>query len=509
MRDPARTRAGPGAGATQPRGNPVSVGSRLGRWPALALATMLLGTASCGDSATEPAELPARVSVSPATTELAILGATVWLSAKVFDQNGSVMTGETVVWSSSDEAVATVTESGVVTAVGNGTATITATARTVSGSATVMVADPVAADRAVLVGLYEATDGPRWANRDGWLTDAPLGEWYGVSVDAAGRVLRISLGENELTGPIPPELGELSGLESLWLMGNRLTGAIPPELGDLSRLETLWLGGNRLTGAIPPELANLSHLESLWLPSNALTGAIPPEIGNLSRLAALHLHDNALTGAIPPELGNLTSLMALHLHENALTGGIPPELGNLTSLEVLILRDNALTGGIPPELGNLTSLIALTLQGNSLTDSIPPELGNLTSLEVLLLYDNALTGAIPPELGNLTRLRYLHLSRNELTGPIPDSFLGISGLREFYIAGNRSLCLPNTAAFRSWLWNIQYWGTAESVWCTGSYPSAPPTPPPSYPSAVSKAVTVRDSSLKWMPARWTVRPPRR
>lgn len=62
---------------------------------------------------------------------------------------------------------------------GKGTAerrlTIPATAGSVSGTAAVTVAQEVnAADRAALVALHEATDGPNWVNNDNWLTDATL-----------------------------------------------------------------------------------------------------------------------------------------------------------------------------------------------------------------------------------------------------------------------------------------------------------------------------------------------
>ena len=67
-----------------------------------------------------------------------------------------------------------------MTGVAEGTATITASAGSGQGTAEITVMDP---DRAVLVALYEATDGPNWLNNEGWLTDAPLGEWYGVETD--------------------------------------------------------------------------------------------------------------------------------------------------------------------------------------------------------------------------------------------------------------------------------------------------------------------------------------
>lgn len=55
-------------------------------------------------------------------------------------------------------------------------------------------------DRAALVGLFDATGGPSWKNSTGWGTSAPLGEWHGVTVDGVGRVLKLELMENNLTG---------------------------------------------------------------------------------------------------------------------------------------------------------------------------------------------------------------------------------------------------------------------------------------------------------------------
>jgi hypothetical protein len=67
------------------------------------------------------------------------------------------------------------------------------------------------------------------------------------------------LSNNELTGPIPTELGRLSALTSFSLGSNRLTKNIPTELGAQSELLILRLGRNRLTGSVPAAICRLGR----------------------------------------------------------------------------------------------------------------------------------------------------------------------------------------------------------------------------------------------------------
>ena len=198
-------------------------------------------------------------------------------------------------------------------------------------------------DRQALVALYEATDGPNWSRNDNWCTDAPLGEWHGVTVDRSGRVAELDLRDNwllrrsthgksnlvrvttvkRMCGPIPVELAWLANLRKLDLSGNTLTGPIPAELARLANLTKLDLGYNMLTGPIPVELARLANLEKLDLEGNMLTGPIPVELAQLTNLKSLTIDSNDLTGTIPAELGQLANLQTLIIHNNELTGPIP------------------------------------------------------------------------------------------------------------------------------------------------------------------------------------------
>jgi uncharacterized protein YjdB len=78
------------------------------------------------------------VTILPSTSSRAS-GQTVQLTATVRDTTGAVVTDRLVSWTSSDELVATVSASGLVSARTTGTATITARSETESGTASVTV----------------------------------------------------------------------------------------------------------------------------------------------------------------------------------------------------------------------------------------------------------------------------------------------------------------------------------------------------------------------------------
>ena len=151
--------------------------------------------------------------------------------------------------------------------------------------------------------LLEAKDQLRGAAALNWSADLALASWTGVTVSGSPRrVTSLRLANRQLSGTIPPELGDLSQLQLLDLGRNRLSGAIPPELGDLAELTFLLLESNRLSGALPAALGDLWKLEVLYLDDNRLSGAIPHWLDDLP-LTALTLSGNSgWTGCLPAEL---------------------------------------------------------------------------------------------------------------------------------------------------------------------------------------------------------------
>ena len=350
---------------------------------------------------------------------------------------------------------------------------------------------PDTMERKALAALYNAMDGANWRSSYNWGTAAPLDLWYGVQVDENGRVTRLNLRDNQLSGPIPAELGRLANLTTLNLSNNQLIGPIPAGLGNLANLEVLRLDSNTLSGPIPAELGQLSNLEFLSIEDNQLSGPIPAELGQLTNLRELYLGLNQLSGAIPEELVNLpliifsysitnlclpanaelevwlngisshggtgkycADLEALAALYNATNGenwktqtnwlSVAP-LGKWSGVTVdnngrvieLDLSDNQLSGQIPPRLSNLADLRALKLGQNQLSGPIPAELGLLASLNELSLANNQLDGQIPAELGDLAFMDVLDLRFNRITGSIPPQLGNLAGLQLLQLSENR------------------------------------------------------------------------
>ncbi|WP_420441654.1 Ig-like domain-containing protein [Candidatus Palauibacter sp.] len=214
------------------------------------------GTASgtaLGNLAILVRQIASSVIVAPSEAAMAP-GATLRLEAAAFDGNAQPVAEAEFSWRVSDPAVAMVDATGLAVGTGDGLATITAQAGYAEGASRIAVGNP---DRAALMAFYNAADGPNWSRSANWQTDAPLAEWYGVDIDARGRVSRLNLANNNVGGRMTPELRHLTGLTELILQRNRLRGPIPQELGELSKLEVLSLASNKLTGSIPEELARL------------------------------------------------------------------------------------------------------------------------------------------------------------------------------------------------------------------------------------------------------------
>lgn len=161
-----------------------------------------------------------------------------------------------------------------------------------------------------LKAIYQNTDGDNWNKNEGWEIvnaskppqNCDLSALYGVQINEDGRVIEINLYNNNLTGRLPAQIGDLSELKALYLTSQNLNGSIPFEIAKLTKLKYLFLVASGISGNIPPELGKLNNLLELRLSYNSLSGEIPKELGDLLNLTYLSLNHNDLSGCYPNEL---------------------------------------------------------------------------------------------------------------------------------------------------------------------------------------------------------------
>ncbi|CAM9377150.1 unnamed protein product, partial [Ascophyllum nodosum] len=186
-----------------------------------------------------------------------------------------------------------------------------------------------------------------WFNTEGWNTNAELGDWFGVQVNAKSRVVGLHLGDTyhrrDIGGHhdgwihLAMEFAKLTFLEGQQAPSDKLEGS---EKWRELKTSISWIFDTRLNGLEQKERAALDYLEELLHLSfdeksmSFITRQGPklsqPEI--LIAFEKLGLSFNNLTGPIPSRLKNLDGLKELHLRGNNLTGPIPSWLEELNGL---------------------------------------------------------------------------------------------------------------------------------------------------------------------------------
>jgi len=308
-------------------------------------------------------------------------------------------------------------------------------------------------ERAVLLELYDSTNGGQWLRHDFW--GGPPGSecdidnpWWGVQcrlgVDGFNHVADLFFEANGLSGVLPADLASLTGLEQFDVRFNALTGSLP-SLDGLTNLVLFWASANLFTGPIPA-LAGLSSLEQFDVASNNLSGPIPP-LDSLPELSIVSLSSNNLDGPIP-SLANLPKLFSFGAASNRLSGSIPA----LGSVKFFAVHSNKLDGQIP-SLAAYTLLAGFDVHSNQLSGSIPA-LAGLTNLKTFDVSNNQLTGSIPPL--DMTGINRFLAGANQLTGPVSTpSPVPIPGISNNNLCPNPLDLTPNV--------NDAGWNTATNL----------------------------------------------
>ena len=429
----------------------------------------------------------AGITVSPDSSVL-VVGETLPLKVSVVDGNGHSVEGAQVAWESSDTAVVSVGESGVVTAAGVGRTRVAAASAGVAAEAAVTVL-PKPAAIAIAPGTIDFASLGDTAALSATARDAQGDEIEGLAVawasadtsiarvDTLGRVVSVGNGTVEISA----ERAAVSAVATARVAQVAASLDVLPATDTLAVGDTLALtaaaadaNGHPIPASAAPAFEWTSTdpgvvaVDAAGLAAALASGtaSVAARTGDLESIASLTVEtsgvfgkrtltgfyeatggpswtrsDNWLTDAPLQEWygvgvddnGRVTSL---GLERNGLTGRIPSQLGDLRGLRAVNLGNNALIGGLPDELLNLDRLELLLLHSNSLRGRIPVWLTEMPSLRSLLLILNEFSGPIPKELGRMPVIEGLNMGWNNLVGEIPPELGDLSTLVSLYLGGN-------------------------------------------------------------------------
>lgn len=161
---------------------------------------------------------------------------------------------------------------------------------------------------------------------------------------------------NQLTGKLPLSLTYLNNLKYFYIHKNKFDGPLPGSIvQDWKAMRKFEAYENEFTGTISTQFGQLPDLVSLDLHSNNFDSVIPSVICNAGFIEKLDLSLNSISGRIPNELARCTRMVTLDLSFNLLTGPLPTYLKNFTKLQNLNLRNNPANFVIPRDVcENLT-----------------------------------------------------------------------------------------------------------------------------------------------------------
>ncbi len=316
-------------------------------------------------------------------------------------------------------------------------------------------------DSCQLVNLYHSLNLDEWTTLNWNIGTNPMELWFGVKLNSAGRVTKLSIYNSKMNGSFPanfelPELDTLALYHNSVNVANCISDGLP-DFSNFPNLKYVDLSNNCFTAELPNTLP--ATLKYFKISNSGLTGTLKnyalPDIEyfnveknklqgvlydfDMPNLKELYLNNNQLSGALPDY--SLPNLKRLIVNNNSLTGNIQG-LENCNRLEMINLNVNNFQGEIPNF--NLPYLRTLTIVNNpDVTGSLPafnlldslriievcttkvsgviPTFSNNLKIESIVLTDNSLSDTIPNYAHST--LKKLQLSRNSITGKLPDFHL--------------------------------------------------------------------------------------
>ena len=358
------------------------------------------------------------VSLDKTNLEL-VVGESATLTATVTPSDAA---NAAVSWSSDNTGVATVSSSGFVTAVGPGSATITAKADNKSASCKVTVENRV-------IDAVQTTEVPEEGGTVE--VDIQYNADYDVVVDELAQ-------------------GWLTYIQTRAVSSGKLQFLVAPNNHDDIRTGEVKIYDK--AGYLEPVTINIrqaSKVRRLLIDFyKAMDG--PHWIYNYNWCT-----DEPLYTWYGVSWDFDTGLVGLTFRRSGLNGEIPDCIGELVSLRSLMLdHEPGITGSLPKSFAQLVNLEYLFIQMTSM-ESIPDVFADMKNLETVIINANEhITGPLPESLGRSDKLTEFCAGNNSFTGEIPLSWVRWTGIMEVCgncLSGKISPFAKNRDDFREFL----------------------------------------------------------
>lgn len=257
-----------------------------------------------------------------------------------------------------------------------------------------------------LAEFYSATRGENWKNKSWWsaslnLTNpVPVCSWYGISCDASGKVIKLSLPNNDLRGAWLGKLAPITSLQVLDLSQSQLNQQVPSNFYIIHpNLEVLRMSFAGLNGSL--NFDGATKLKELDLSNNSFIGTIPASLANNRELRNVNLSDNYLVESISNALFNLETIKSFNISKNYIAGVKTNIFGNSTNRnQQRIVFANAkgtvITGAKLKDWESLTVLLKRQIYSNGRfipwtklsLDVVEESSNNITVVEKVVLNGN-------------------------------------------------------------------------------------------------------------------------
>jgi hypothetical protein len=259
---------------------------------------------------------------------------------------------------------------------------------------------------------------------------------------------QLNLGNNSLSGTLPPQLSQLTSLQSLHLDNNNFKGTLPAGLGQLTDMKIADFSYNHLQGDLPSELSAWSNLISLLIQHNYFEGVLPKNYSRLGRLTTFDASSNSFASRFDDFIQPLMMkeskcsvfsqptgcymLNDLRASNNSFYGEIGSFIVLATGLRTLDLSSNALGGSLPNVTGEVMfdlsvssgyfrfvlippAWVTIDVHGNeNISGSIPEDWSMLSEVQLIDVRKTDISFALNTKKKTVFNFTYSH-ARGDIT----------------------------------------------------------------------------------------------